>query len=180
MNARRATTLATLGAAFCAMACSKSAPPPASTNGGPASTTAPASTPSVGTAPGATCPANGLWARCSVLYRLDRAGVAPHLDSTSKVSEHALRAEQSAFVVKIGTIASLDVYLFPDSAARIAAEASLDKTQFVAPGVPQTIRRERTLIENANLLALLTSINDHQRERVADALTAGPPQIPTP
>ena len=134
----------------------------------------------VGTAPSTQCPATGLWARCSVLYRLDRAGVAPHLDSTSTVSEHALRAEQSAFVVKIGTIASLDVYLFPDSAARIAAEASLDKTQFVAPGAPQTIRRERTLIENANLLALLTSINDHQRERVADALTAGPPQIPTP
>ena len=177
MIERRATTLASLGAALCAMACSKSAPPPRSTNGGPASSTAPASTASVGTAPGATCPANGLWARCSVLYRLDRAGVAPRVDSTAKPSERALRAE--GFVVKIGMIAALDVYLFRDSAARIAAESTLDKTEFVGPGAPQTIRRERTLIENANLLALLTSINDHQRERVADALTAGPPQTST-
>ncbi len=135
------------------------------------------SMPAVGTAPGEACPPTGLWSRCSVLYRLDRAGVAPRADSTARVSERALRAE--GFVVKIGTIASLDVYLFSDSTARIAAESTLDKTQFVAPGAPQTIRRERTLIENANLLALFTSINDHQRERVADALTAGPPQTPT-
>jgi hypothetical protein len=32
------------------------------------------------------------------------------------------------------------------------------------------------LIRNANLLAILHSRNDHQRERVSDALTAGPPQ----
>lgn len=137
-----------------------------------------AAAPTLGAAPGTTCPANGLWARCSVLYRLDRAGVAPRVDSTTKVGEGALRAD--GFVVKLGMIASLDVYLFADSAARIAAQATLDSTQFVSAGAPQTIRRERTLIVNANLLALLTSINDHQRERVADALTAGPPQGSTP
>ena len=35
---------------------------------------------------------------------------------------------------------------------------------------------EATAIENDNLLALLFSRNEQQRERVADALTAGPPQ----
>jgi hypothetical protein len=32
------------------------------------------------------------------------------------------------------------------------------------------------VIENDNLLALLFGKNEHQRERVSDALTAGPPQ----
>jgi 3-methyladenine DNA glycosylase Mpg len=40
------------------------------------------------------------------------------------------------------------------------------------------MRREATLIRSANLLAILRSLNDRQRERVADALTAGPPQVP--
>ena len=111
------------------------------------------------------------------MYRLERSGLVPRLDSTAKPEHVSLRGE--AFVVKIGRMASLDVFLYPDSAARITDEHSLDRSDLVAPGVPQTIRRERTLIENANLVALLTSLNDHQRERVSDALTAGAPQPPS-
>lgn len=112
------------------------------------------------------------------MYRLERSGLIPRLDSTAKPEHVSLRGE--SFVVKIGRMASLDVFLYPDSAARITDEHSLDRSDLVAPGVPQTIRRERTLIENANLVALLTSLNDHQRERVSDALTAGAPQPPSP
>jgi hypothetical protein len=36
------------------------------------------------------------------------------------------------------------------------------------------------LIENGNLIGLLSSINDRLRERVSDALTAGAPQPTTP
>src|SRR5689334_8245190 len=36
------------------------------------------------------CPATGQWAECSVLYRLDRSGLAPHIDSTGTASEKAL------------------------------------------------------------------------------------------
>ena len=79
-------------------------------------------------------------------------------------------------MVKIGLSAQLEVHVYPDSAARIADAAKLDRSQFVSGAAEQTIRRERTLIESANLLAMLTSINSHQRERVSDALTAGPPQ----
>jgi hypothetical protein len=35
---------------------------------------------------------------------------------------------------------------------------------------------DTTLIEDDNVLLLLFSKNEHQRERVADAITAGPPQ----
>jgi hypothetical protein len=122
----------------------------------------------------ATCPATGYWARCSVLYRLERAGLAPHLDSTATPEETSLTGQ--AFIVKIGSLARLEVFLYPDSAARLADEKKLDKSKLVDATAPQTIQRERTLIENANLVGLLTSINAHQRERVSDALTAGPPQ----
>lgn len=129
----------------------------------------------VGAAPGApTCPATGLWARCSVLYRLERAGIAPHPDSTGTPDEKALTGD--AFVVKFGANAKLEVFLYPDSTARIADAKKLDRTKLVDAAAPQTINRERTLIENGNLVALLTSLNDKLRERVSDALTAGAPQ----
>lgn len=135
----------------------------------------------VGVAPGdPKCPSTGLWAQCSLLYRLDRAGLAPRIDSGAKVDEKSIGGGATTFVVKIGMNAHLDVFLYADSAARIADEQKLDRTQYVAPGAEQTIRRERTLIENSNLVGLLTSINGHQRDRVADALMAGPPQPTKP
>jgi len=127
----------------------------------------------------AACPANGLWAQCGVLYRLERAGLAPHLDSTAKIEEKSIGGGATSFVVKIGQLARLEVFLYPDSATRVAGASRLDRKQFVGATQEQTIKRERTLIENANLVGLLTSINSHQRERVSDALTAGPPQPPT-
>ena len=169
MNRIQASLCAT--ALAVATACSKSAPPPARES-------ASAAPPAVAAAPGDTsCPATGYWAKCSVLYRLDRAGLAPHLDSTATAEEKSLSG--ISFVVKIGASARLEVFLYPDSAARIADEKKLDKSKLVAATAPQTILRERSLIENANLVGLLTSINDHQRERVSDALTAGPPQPPS-
>lgn len=121
-----------------------------------------------------SCPANGAWAECSVLYRLQRAGVAPAVDSTGKPDDAALGG--STMLLKIGLSSHLEVHLYADSASRAAVTAKLDRTQFVDGTQPQTIKRERTLIESANLVAMLTSINAHQRERVSDALTAGPPQ----
>jgi hypothetical protein len=123
---------------------------------------------------GGGCPANGAWAECSVLYRLERAGLAPKVDSTGKPDEPALGGQP--MLIKIGLSAQLEVHLYADSASRIAAAGKLDRSQFVNGTQPQTIKRERTLVESANLVGLLTSINTHQRERVSDALSAGPPQ----
>lgn len=120
------------------------------------------------------CPQTGSWAECSVVYRLERAGLAPKVDSTAKPAERALTGR--ALMLKIGLSARLEIHLYPDSATRVGESAKLDRKTFVSGTAPQTIKRERTLIESANLIALLTSINAHQRERVADALLAGPPQ----
>ena len=167
--------IACVATALIVAGCSKQSAPPVNAAAGDSA--ARAATAAVAVAPGPQCQPTGLWARCSVMYRLERSGLAPRLDSTAQPERVALRGE--SFVVKIGRLASLDVFLYPDSAARIADEQMLDRSEFVAPGVPQTIRRERTLIENANLVGLLTSLNDHQRERVSDALTAGAPQPPS-
>lgn len=150
------------------LGCEKPKPAPPA---GAAAASAPSATADAG------CPATGKWAECSVLYRLERAGLAPHVDSTAKPEEKSLSGRP--MVVKIGLTAKLEVFLYADSIARIADEKKLDRTQVVAPGAEQTIQRERTLIENANLTGLLTSVNNHQRERVADALMAGPPQPPS-
>lgn len=124
------------------------------------------------------CPATGLWAECSVLYRLERSGLAPHVDSTGRADEKTLSGR--LLVVKFGTTSRLEVFLYSDSAARSADAKKLDRTALVGATGQQTLRRERTLIENANLIGLLTSINDRLRERVSDALSAGAPQPTMP
>ena len=109
-----------------------------------------------------------------MLYRLERAGLMPKIDSAAKPSEKALGGRPLMF--KIGMSAQLEVRLYPDTASRVADGAKLDRKEFVNGTATQTIKRERTLIESANLIGMLTSINPRQRERVFDALTAGPPQ----
>lgn len=148
-----------------AVACGKSDAPPAR---------APAPPPPAVAQENGACPANGTWAECSVIYRLERAGLAPKVDSSAKPAEPGLGG--LAILFKIGLSAQLEIHLYADSAARVAATSALDRSQFVNGTQPQTIKRERTLIESSNLVGVLTSINGHQRERVSDALTAGPPQ----
>jgi hypothetical protein len=129
--------------------------------------------------PGASgCPATGLWAECSILYRLERSGLAPRVDSAGRADEKALSGR--SLVIKFGTTSRLEVFLYSDSAARIVDAKKLDRTTLVRGTDQQTLRRERTLIENANLIGLLSSINDRLRERVSDALTAGAPQPTSP
>jgi hypothetical protein len=126
--------------------------------------------------PGATkpaCPADGLWHECSVLERLERSGLAPRKDS-SAASEPSLT--QRGLVLHLGSNAELEVFIYDTEAARAADEAKLPKGDFVEAGQPYTMRHERTLIRSANLLGILKSLRDRQRERVTDAITAGPPQ----
>lgn len=152
-----------------AAACGKAEPPP------PAANTQPAAPAPTAAAPGdPACPQTGLWAECSVLYRLERAGLAPHVDSTAKPEDKTLTGR--VLMLKIGRSAQLELHIYADSASRAAASKTLDRTLYLGASAPQTVKREKTLIESVNVIGLLTSINAHQRERVSDALTAGPPQ----
>lgn len=120
------------------------------------------------------CPATGAWQLCSVVERLDRAGLAPRQEP-GPVREAPLTAPGVA--MRIGR-SELRVFLYADRAARERDQAKLDSTKYVAPNEPLSMDAEPTLIASENLLAILRSRNDHQRERVSDALTAGPPQRP--
>jgi len=156
--------------ALVVVACSKQdAPVPASDASAPAA----AATQGVG-----TCPATGQWAECSILYRLERSGFVPKIDSGAKPTEKSLTGKP--LVMTIGRGATLEVYLYPDSATRVADGAKLDRAHLVSATAEQTIERERTLIESSNIIGLLTSLSSHQRERVSDALIAGPPQPQKP
>jgi hypothetical protein len=160
-----------LTSALAVGACSKSESP--SPGAGGASAAAP-----VAAASGANaCPATGLWAECSILYRLERSGLVPHVDSSAKPQATELAGKP--LIMKLGQ-ATLEVYIYPDSNARIADSKKLDRAHLVDAAAQQTIERERTLIESANVIGLLTSLSSHQRERVSDALTAGAPQPDKP
>ena len=119
-----------------------------------------------------SCPADGRWAACSLLKRLDDAGLAPRRDSAA-VSLPPLT--RPGFKLTVGGV-ELDLFIYADSASRASDEAKLDPKQYVAYDAAQTIRAEPTLIHSVNVIAILHSRRDQQRERVSDAITAGPPQ----
>ena len=104
--------------------------------------------------------------------RLESAGLAPRAE-TERTSVDDITRTGTHY--RLGN-AVLHVYLYPDSMARAAAAAALPRGRFVAPDSMLTMKGEPTLIQNGNLLAILESRNDHQRERVSDALNAGAPQ----
>lgn len=120
------------------------------------------------------CPVNGQWSECAVFDRLEHAGMAPRRDTTAARVE--LAPLNQAGTRLLLNAAELDVFLFPDPASRQRAESKLDRSKFIEATDEPTLRGEATLIRNENLLAVLRSRNDHQRERVSDALSAGPPQ----
>jgi hypothetical protein len=118
------------------------------------------------------CPKTGHWTPCQVKSRLDAAGVAPRADSAAP----ELPALGVAPTVYLVGKAPLAVYRYPDSTARARGARMLDTAKFIAPSAALTMRGEATAIQNDNLLALLFSRNDLQRERVSDAFLAGAPQ----
>jgi hypothetical protein len=138
------------------------------------STTATASSAPAAATPGSdrvACAKTGHWIACQVRERLVRSGLAPHDTSRDKLP--VLGPAPAVYRIGKGELA---VYLFADSNARARAATQLDTVKYIAAAQPLTILSQTTVIENDNLLALLFSKNDQQRERVSDALTAGPPQ----
>jgi hypothetical protein len=127
-----------------------------------------------GTRPKPICPATGRWQICSVVERLERAGLAPRQDS-GRVNEAPLSTPGIA--IQLGR-SELRIFVYVDRAARERDQAKLDATKYVSANEPLSMQAEPTLIASENLLAILRSRSDHQRERVSDALTAGPPQSP--
>lgn len=123
------------------------------------------------TAPPEPCPATGHWQPCAVKKRLEMTGLAPR----DSVISDTVRLGPTPTVYVAGGSA-IAVYIFPDSTSRHNAAATLDSTKFIAAEAALTMRHEATTIQNDNLLAILYTQRDQQRERVSDALMGGPPQ----
>jgi len=122
--------------------------------------------------PAADCPRTGHWSPCQLKKRLEQAGLAPR-DTTALADLPTLSVKP--VTIMLGN-AGLAYYLFADTLSRHQAAASLDTMAFIPQSKPLSMRNEATKIENDNVLAILLSRNEHQRERVSDAITAGPPQ----
>ena len=122
------------------------------------------------------CPGTGHWTPCAVRKRLDAAGVAPQ---TATDLPDLPKFDVPPALYTVGK-SGLAVYLFADSSARARAAATLDTLHFIPAAKELTMRGEATAIQNDNLLALLFSRMEQQRERVSDALLAGPPQPEKP
>jgi hypothetical protein len=109
-----------------------------------------------------------------VRLRLEQAGLAPQPNDTLK-DLHLPTVGPTPTIYTVGT-SPLAVYLFADSTARNRAGRGLDTARFIPQSRELSMRGEATAIQNDNLLAILFSRRDQQRERVSDALSAGPPQ----
>lgn len=105
--------------------------------------------------------------------RLEQSGLAPQSGS-DKVGDLP-KLDVKPVALTLGN-AGLAFYVYTDTVSRHRAGASLDTAQFIAQTRPVSMKSETTLIQNDNVLVLLFSKNEHQRERVSDAITAGPPQ----
>ncbi len=109
-----------------------------------------------------SCPANGLWAVCSVEKRLKQSGfVAQRSDS---VGEKRAGISVQPVAYKLNK-SRLELYLYTD-AATLQREISKVDTSAIAP----------VYIRSGNLVALLFTDDGTQAERLSLALTAGAPQ----
>src|SRR2546423_4586573 len=103
------------------------------------------------------CPATGLWSQCAIVDRLDRAGLAPRVDS-SKATEPPLTIQGA--LLHVGA-SDLEIYVYPDATSREREEALLDRTKYVAHDAPLSIKPQPTLIHSVHAIAILHSRNDH-------------------
>jgi len=133
---------------------------------------APAAPAAAAGATGPECPRTGHWSACQLKKRLEQSGLAPR-DTTELADLPTLPVKPA--LMMLGN-AGLAYYLFADSLARHQAAATLDTTRYFPQSKSLTMHNEATRIESDNALVILFSRNEHQRERVSDAVTAGPPQ----
>ena len=117
------------------------------------------------------CPKSGAWRPCNVLDRLEAAGLAP--SARDSVRHSFLSVPGAVYALGRG---ELQLFLYPDSAARARDFARFDTMRVQPPDTTVAWPAEASLIQSNNLAAILLSANAAQVERVRLALTAGLPQ----
>jgi hypothetical protein len=123
------------------------------------------------TSAGAECPEFGAWRECSVLDRLEDAGLVVKRESDP--------TELPFFSVKgirfTSSRASIHVFLYPDQAARVRDTEQLDSAAVAPRGGTYGWPDPAILVTSNNLAAVVVSPNERQTERIVLALGAGLP-----
>lgn len=119
-----------------------------------------------------SCPEFGAWRECSVLNRLEDAGL---------VVKRAPDPAQLPFFSVKGILlttgrASVHVFLYPDQAARVRDTERLDSAAVAPRGGTHSWPDPATLVTSNNLAAVVVSPNERQAERIVLALGAGLPR----
>ena len=120
----------------------------------------------------APCPRTGLWLECHVVDRLEQAGLVL-TRGQEPATEPPLERQGVNFDVRNAT---LEVYVYPDPAARERDQRRLDPEEYLAADEPPGPVPRPTLVTSGNLLVVLDTRRERQRERITLALTAGAPQ----
>ena len=122
------------------------------------------------------CEHTGLWAECSLERRLKQSGFV-----LKKLDE---KLERDGFKVKpiVYTLGAsrLEAFFYKDEKSANSDLARMDTLAVAPKGKPAAWPSTPTLIRSANLVVVLISQNPRQTERVALAITAGPPQPGAP
>jgi hypothetical protein len=119
------------------------------------------------------CLTDGLWKECSLFYRLERSGFAVHAESLRAVTNGPLSIPGKQLPIGRGKI---EIYVYADTGSRVRDQRRLDPKQFIPPSMPPSILKQRTMIGNENLIVLMDVAAESYRDRLADAIMAGPPQ----
>ena len=120
-----------------------------------------------------SCPEDGRWRLCSVVDRLEDAGLVPQKQD-EPVRRPFFSVPGTAFKVARG---DLEVFVYEDPAALARDLAAIDTVKIAPKGEtpPWKVLRP-SFIHSANLVAVFQSTSETQSERVELALGAGPPQ----
>lgn len=120
----------------------------------------------------AACPKDGRWRACSVVERLERAGLVPVVRPDTLRVPFLTPPGAGWDVARV----RLHVFLYDDPALARQEGLALDPFTVAPRGQRHAWPAKATLVRSANLVAVLLSDNDRQIERVQLALEAGPPQ----
>ncbi len=125
----------------------------------------------LGTA-GAECPLTGAWQLCSVEDRLVRSGLAPQrADSAPSLSPGSIASAR----YYVGD-AEAQVFIFADSAGRVAAERAGASALGEAPLLEAAVGATPSLVSSQNMAVVVYGHRERQVERVSLALSGGLPQ----
>ncbi len=119
------------------------------------------------------CPRDGTWHACSLERRLQMSGFRT-VRADSMVRIPGVSNDATLFLLGRQ---SLHVVFFESTSAADDAMRTLDSARAAPRGDTAVVWPDRpTLIRSANALAVLVGGSDRTVERVANAITAGPPQ----